>query len=156
MATIVMLSFVACNQSALDIPSEVQDAFNKKFPDATMVKWDKESESEWEAEFQLAGTKYTASFDPTGQWMESEYEISSNDIPAAVAQTLETEFASYEIEKSEVTENAEGKVYEFELKKGKEEIGISIDVNGKVLQKEESEDEEGEEAEEGEEEEEED
>jgi len=134
-AIIVIVIFTACSQSQTDLPSKVTDAFNQKFPDATMVKWDKENDNEWEAEFKMEGKEYTASFDQTGVWMETEYEISVEDIPAAVAKTLETEFASYSIEKSEVTETLEGKVYEFELKKGKDELAISIDTNGNVIEK---------------------
>lgn len=148
MGIIVIVCFTACGQTGKDLPSEVKTAFSRKFPDATGVKWDKESDTEWEAEFKLNGTEYTASFDPAGTWMETEYEITSVDIPTAVKSKLDNEFSDYKIEESVVSETPEGKVYEFELKAGKEEMDITIDMSGNVVKKERVEQEEEEEGDE--------
>ena len=151
--TIAIFCLADCGQPTKDVPAEVKTALTQKFPDATSVKWDKESDTKWEAEFTMNGVEYTASFDNTGAWMESEYEISTDDIPEAVKMTLEREYASYKVEEPEVSETTDGKVYEFELKSGDEEMKVAIDMNGNVLKKEqgEEEDEEGVEAEEDEE-----
>jgi hypothetical protein len=147
---IAIFCFAGCGQTGNNLPAAVKTAFTQKFPDATGVKWDKESDNEWEAEFKMNGVEYTASFDNKGAWMETEYEISADDIPEAVKMTLEREYANYTVEEPEVSETTDGKVYEFELKSGEEEIKVAIDMNGNVLKKTqgEEEDEEGEEAEE--------
>lgn len=143
-----IVSFNACGEAAKDVPSEVKTAFSKKFPDATKVKWDKENDAEWEAEFILKGVEYSANFDMAGTWMETEYAITAAEIPAAVKSSLDDEFTAFKIEHSVVSETPEGKIYEFELKKGKEETDVSIDMNGNVLKKAQSEEEEDEEGEE--------
>ena len=138
---ITMFSFTACGQSAKNVPSEVKNAFSQKFPEATKVKWDKENATEWEAEFILNGVEYSANYDKSGTWMETEYKIASSELPAAVQAALEEQFGEYELDLAEVTETAEGKLFELGLKKGKEEMEISIDMNGKVLKKAQAEEE---------------
>ena len=134
--TVAMASLTACGQKGKDVPPEVKDAFSQKFPGASEVKWGMENESEWEAEFVLNGMEYSANFDLSGTWKETEYKIDPADIPAAVKATLNEDFGNYTVEISEVTETKDGKAFEFDLKKGKEELSVSIDINGTVLGKE--------------------
>jgi uncharacterized membrane protein YkoI len=133
---IALLGLAACGQTSKDVPAKVKAAFTQKFPAATNIKWDNENDSEWEAEFKLNGTEYSANFDNTGAWMETEYEISSSDIPITVKTTLEKEYAAYKIEASEISETSNGKVYEFELKNGKVEIEVTFDTKGNIMKKE--------------------
>jgi len=148
-AVVAVFGFTACAQTNKEVPAKVSTAFAQKFPDAKKVKWDKENATEWEAEFKMNGKEYSANFNADGAWMETEYEINKKEIPAAVKQTLDGEFAGYKIEEAEISETAAGKVYEFELEKGKMEVEVAIGPDGKVVKKEKKA--EGEENEEGEE-----
>jgi len=145
-AVVAVFGFYACGQSGTNVPEKVKTAFSAKFENAKKVKWDKENDSEWEAEFKMDGKKYSANFDLDGNWMETEYEIEKSEIPVAVQATLNLDFLGYKIEEAEVSETTEGKFYEFEIEKGKTEKEITIDESGKVVKDEAtSEDEEGEE-----------
>jgi uncharacterized membrane protein YkoI len=135
-AIAAIFSFNARGQAKEAVPENVKSAFSQKFPDATNVKWDKENATEWEAEFKIGGKKYSANFDNMGTWMETEYEINADEIPAAVKTTLDKDFTGYKIEESEVSETAKGKLYEFELEKAGEEIEADIDMSGKIVNKE--------------------
>jgi uncharacterized membrane protein YkoI len=84
----------------------------------------------------MNNNEYSANFNNKGNWLETEYEFEMKDIPAAVKSTLDNEFASYEIEENEVSENAEGTFYEFELEKDETEMEVVIDQSGKVVKKE--------------------
>jgi len=123
-------------------PKTVETAFQQKFPTAQKVKWEKENDAEWEAEFKLDGKEYSANFSIDGTWKETEHEIAKSEIPSAVQNTLNTEFAGYKIEESEISETSEGTAYEFELEKGKSEMEVTIDANGNVLKKQVEEDQE--------------
>lgn len=118
-----------------DAPQQVKDAFAKKFPSVKKVKWEKENDTEWEGEFKMKGTEYTANFLEDGTWQETEHEIKRKAIPANVKTTLDTEFSGYKIEEAELSETQEGSVYEIELEKGEEELEVAIDTNGKVVNK---------------------
>jgi hypothetical protein len=132
----LLMSFSTYGQSGKDIPSNVATSFSQKFPHATKVVWGKENDSEWEAEFKMDEKEYSANFNNSGEWTETEYEISAKEIPAAVKITLDKECAGFKIKVSEVSETNEGKVYEFGLDKGEEKLEVAIDAAGKVLTKE--------------------
>ncbi len=135
-SVVLFVSFSVCAQRGKDVPATVSSAFAQKFPKATGVKWGKENEKEWEAEFKMDGKEYSANFDNSGAWVETEYEIAAKEIPAAVRVTLDKESAGLKIGESEISESKEGKVYEFILGKGKSEIELAIDPSGKLLKKE--------------------
>jgi uncharacterized membrane protein YkoI len=135
MVLVAAFGFAACAQTAKDVPAKVTAAFSEKFPDAKKVKWDKENDQEWEVEFKMNGKEYSANFNVGGMWMETEYEISKKDIPAAVQQTLDTDFAGYKIEEAEISETADGAVYEFEIEKDKLEMEVVISPAGEVVKK---------------------
>lgn len=129
-----VLAFTNCYSQ--EAPQKVKDTFSKMFPKARSVKWDKESETEWEAEFKLDGTEYSANFDSNGIWKETEHEINLSQVPETVKATLQKEFKDFDIEEIELSETSKGTLYEFDVEKGKTELEVAIDVNGKVVKKE--------------------
>lgn len=121
--------------SGEEAPQKVKEAFARKFPTVKKVKWENESNSEWEGEFRMKGTGYSANFQEDGTWLETEHGIKKKSVPATVKMTLDTEFSDYKIEEAELSETIEGSVYEFELETGEEEIAVVIDTDGKVISK---------------------
>jgi len=136
MTTAFLISFIACGQSAKDVPAGIKATFTQKFSAASKVEWGRENDLEWEAEFTLNGKECSATFDNAGAWMETEYEINLKEIPSAVKTTLDKESAGFKIGESVLAENKDGKVYEFLLSKDKKEFELLIDLNGKMIKKE--------------------
>lgn len=135
--TLVAVSGMFSFCSAQDkLPQNIKDSFAKKFPMAKSVKWDMESETEWEAEFKMNKREYSANYLADGTWMETEHEIEDKDIPAAVKNSLAQSFSGYKTKEMEMSETKSGMVYEFELKKGESEMEVAIDASGKVTKKE--------------------
>lgn len=128
-----MVSFCS---AAEKVPQKVKDAFAQKFPTAKSVKWDKESATEWEAEFKMNSIKYSANFSDQGIWKETEHEIAEKDLPAAVKKALTDAFPGYKTEEIEMSETASGTVYEFEIEKGETEMEVAIDASGKITKQE--------------------
>ena len=121
---------------AQKIPSKaVIDAFENKFPHATKVKWDKENEIEYEAEFIINDVEYSANFTEEGIWLETEKEINYDALPESVKKSFR---ATYKIEKvKEVAEieTAIGMVkYEIEFKKGLKTIEVLYPKEGKLIE----------------------
>ena len=136
MAVVIIVLSQACAHTNSQVPAKVKAAFNQKFPDAKKVKWDKENANEWEAEFKMNGKEYSANFTSNGTWKETEYEIKKSDIPAAVKQTLDNDFAGFDIEEAEISVTPGGKVFEFALEKDEVDMEVAISSNGKLLKKE--------------------
>ncbi len=85
-ALILGLGFSASAQKTP--PQAVVAAFNQKFPNVKVEKWEKEKNGEWEAELEQNGTDMSANFSATGQWLETETEIKVAELPAAVKTAL--------------------------------------------------------------------
>jgi Putative beta-lactamase-inhibitor-like, PepSY-like len=133
------LAAIACNGqnlSADKVPAAVKTAFASKF-DAATPKWELE-DNLYEAEFKLGKVEMTACFTATGAWMETETEIKTDALPAAVTATIKRDFASYKIEDAMKIEHADGTTtYEAELEKGEVNMEVILDPNGKVLKQQE-------------------
>lgn len=139
-AAILFVISGACGQKLKDaeVPNAVKQAFAKQFPTAKGVKWSKESTDEFEAEFKSAQGEQSANFDMNGKWLITETEVSEKSLPAAVQQTIKTQFSGYKIEETEKAETPDqGAFYEIKLERGEKTIVAQISSDGKVLKTEE-------------------
>ncbi len=141
-------SFLACSQAQSTQPSEVPSvvltAFQEKFPQASDIAWDKESDTEWEAEFKMDNKEMSANFSPEGKWLQTETDIKEKELPEAVKNTIKSQFIGYEIEESaQVAMPEQNEAYEVELEKGKATLEVVIDSSGKVLRQAITEDDDG-------------
>ncbi|MBE0643781.1 MAG: PepSY-like domain-containing protein [Bacteroidetes bacterium] len=143
MRTISLLLFVglAFTLSAVaqpSVPKEVQKAFQAKFSKASDVKWDKENDSEFEAEFMMNDVEMSANFSAKGVWIETETEIAIAKLPAAITQRLAKDFKGYAVkEAASVEKPGKDMTYEVEVRKGEKTIEVLLSKDGKVLEKKE-------------------
>ena len=134
-ATALFISLNAFAQNPKDLPANVKASFYQKFPGAQKAKWGKENAKEWEVEFTLNSKDYSANFSPEGHWLETEYKIAENEIPAVVTNTLNKEFTGHKIVTSEISETSKGKVYEFEISTGKVKKEVAVNADGSLVKK---------------------
>lgn len=140
--TMVIGTCIYAFGSTESVPQKVKDAFILKFPEVSIVQWEKESYTEWEAEFEIKGVEYSANYMADGTWMETEHQIRKRDIPKNIRTVLKSKFPKYKIEEAEIAETSEGSVYEFQLEKGSENLEVAIDKKGAILKQEVTKDEE--------------
>ena len=134
---VLFIIFSSCGgQTQNDVPANVKSAFTQKFSNATNVKWGRENDQEREAEFKMDSKSYAADFDNAGIWVETEYEINENEIPAIVKSTLDKESTGAKINLSEVAETADGISYEFIVGRGEDQTELVIDNSGKLISNE--------------------
>ncbi|MFC0876204.1 PepSY-like domain-containing protein [Saccharicrinis sp. FJH2] len=134
--TIALLSALmlnACGQPNVKVPEQVKAAFAKKFPNAKHVEWGKESETEWEAEFRINGMEYSANYDTSGKWLETESEISKKDLPESIKNTITKDFSGYKTDEAEISETRDGVFYEIKLERKGEALEIVFNKSGKVI-----------------------
>ena len=132
---LVSVLFASPAFSQKNVPENVKKEFAKKYPTAQAVKWGSEEANEWEAEFTVNGTEMSASYDNKGAWLESETEISSKDLPAAVTATLTKDFAGYKTGEMSIIEDPKTKGFVVALKKDDSSLEVVIDNSGKVIKK---------------------
>lgn len=145
--TLITLCFstllaTACSNDR-EVPNAVKKTFNEKYPNATHIDWEQEDDAEWEAEFKLEKTEYSAKFTTEGKWIETESEIKVKLLPQTVLSAIAEKFPNYEIEEAELINSPIFKnAYEIEVEANEIEYEIIVDADGKIIsEKEENEDE---------------
>ncbi|MEO7307633.1 MAG: PepSY-like domain-containing protein [Ferruginibacter sp.] len=133
---LLMVTMLAISLSgfAINVPKAVSDAFAKKFPGVSNIKWTKENAKEYEAEFILNGRSASANFLADGSWVETEAGINSTDLPAAVLAAVAAKHPGAKIFKAYKIETAKGVLtYEAEIKTGNKKQEMVLTADGTVI-----------------------
>lgn len=116
-------------------PKAVEEAFTKKFPHAQKVTWEKEK-TEYEASFVLNGVQTSANFTVSGEWKETESNISVSDLPKNVLDGILSAYPGAKIINAAKIETPEkGMQYEADIKNGKKKMEVLFDAEGKEVKK---------------------
>jgi len=112
-----------------EVPSAVKSTFQKQFPEAKKLEWEKE-DGNFEAEFEINKVEMTATIDKDGKLLETETEIAISELPKEViAYTKEHCKAKKIKEASKIVDSKGVTTYEAEVK-GKK---MTFDNNGKFI-----------------------
>lgn len=113
------------------VPDVVKTAFNNKFPNASEVKWEKESKTELEANFKMNNTNVSANFKLDGTWVETETTIPVSELPAPVSKAVNTKYPGGVYNRSERIEKPGGKVmYEVNIKVNGKKKELELNEDG--------------------------
>jgi uncharacterized membrane protein YkoI len=117
------------------VPAKIKQAFANKFPAAADVRYELEMRS-YEANFKENGVTMSATFDPSGNWLETETEIIESDLPKEVSASVAKNFPGFKIVEASRTETSDKVIfYEMDLKKSKEAYEVRFSPKGDVLKK---------------------
>ncbi len=136
LGTIIILLFSVSVSAQMKVPDKVLIAFKITFAGATDVKWDMENDSEFEAEFTRGGNEMSANFSANGALMESETELSADQLPEAIRKSIASEFVGFVIDEAESVEKPGKQIsYEVEITKGGMTMEVLLAKDGKVIEK---------------------
>jgi len=126
-----LLCTYATSFAQSNTPAAVISAFNQKFTNAVKVKWDKENAHEYEASFELNGTKYSANFSDNGEWLETESPITFNQLPEKVKSTFNASHQVATVKAIAKIESSKGTTkFEVEIKQGVKTIELFYIADG--------------------------
>lgn len=83
LVAVLLTCTVSCEQDIKKAPASVENAFNEKYPGATMVEWGKQM-GFYNAEFFFNEHEMEAQFDKDGSWLWSKTEILLSEVPDSV------------------------------------------------------------------------
>jgi hypothetical protein len=110
-------------------PAAALAAFQKAYPGAIKVKWEKE-EGDFEVNFVHAKKEMSAVYSATGTLKESEEEIEAAMLPAAASTYIKEHFKGAKIKEAAKITKATGEVtYEAEVN----ESDVIFDKDGKFV-----------------------
>ena len=116
---------------------KVKKAFNEKYENAEIIRWESETERNrvtiWKAFFTLDEVLSVAWFDPKAHWIQTKTEINKETLPAAVLKSIEENYYRYKIVISAKFENPEKQGYEVFLDNTQEGFDVQFSEEGDVL-----------------------
>jgi hypothetical protein len=137
--------------AAFAVPSTVNGTFQTQYPTATQVTWSAYDAAgvpiDWEltgwpaltsndyvVTYNLGPDRYYSWYNATGQWIGTAYTLATtNMLPAAINNTLTTQFANYTIDKVQKEIWKDQQAYELQLVNGDQRIKVVMDMNGNIL-----------------------
>ncbi len=134
--TILLLSIFtiwACD--SVKVPAKIQVHFLEMEPNASDFVWTVEGNI-YQVDYHLNNRHTTSYYDKQGLWLETETEITVEELAHDVLQTLKTKMGEYSIVDIELVNTRNGEtLYEVDLKKGGKIYDILFDPTGKILRK---------------------
>jgi len=127
----VLFSTISFSQTIKekDVPTSVKNAFQQKYPQANVEKWEKEG-ANYEAEFDFNEVDQSVLIDVQGNIIETEIEIMLSELPKSVTEYIKTNHKGQTIKEATKISDSKGTItYEVEIK-GKDLI---FDRNGSFI-----------------------
>lgn len=116
------------------VPPAVGKAFRARFAAAQQDSWRKTGDV-YTAVFYNGKLTQSATFDATGNWLQTQTELQVKEVPKAVLQTVSKQFAGFEWQEIYRSEKPTGIAYEITVFKGTENYLLEISDKGDVLNK---------------------
>lgn len=123
------------------VPKGVLEAFDKAYPNAKEVEFEKEmfeGKPAYEVEYKENGREYEAMYDANGILLQTEEEIEPEALPGSISQAVTNAHPKARIKEAEKLMSPDGTVtgYEVEIKQGGKELELELDTSGKILKTE--------------------
>ena len=137
LSAFLLISVVGFSQqiTADKVPAAVNDAFTKKYPAATDVKYEM-AKTDFVVAFKDKEVGMYANFNSRGEWLQTETIVLESDVPKEVLTSVATNFVDYIITAVTKMDGPNDVVnYILDLKKGNEIIEIKFSPKGDVLKK---------------------
>lgn len=111
------------------IPTSVEAAFKKHYPDVSDVDWEKEG-ANYEASFESGKTETSVVIDPSGKILETETEMESTALPKNILDYIAGHYKGQKVKEAAKIVLADGSV-QYEAEVGKKDL--IFDGNGAFI-----------------------
>ena len=123
------------------VPKTVLEAFDKAYPNAKEVEFEKEmieGKAVYEVEYKENGKEYEILYDSDGAILQKEETIDVKSLPEGVVQAIFQAHPKATIEEAKKVMKHDGTVtgYEVEIKTEGKELELELDTYGKILKTE--------------------
>jgi len=131
LSIVILFSAVSFCQNIVSsqVPVEVKNSLDIRFPDLKEIKWKIENDTTYTAEFKINESATEAEFNKKGEWLSTEWEFPVNYTPQAIKDYIAKNYAKYKINEISLTDfPGDGKLYVVEIsnKKSCENLYFSL------------------------------
>jgi len=123
------------------VPKTILEAFEKSYPNAKEVEFEKEmieGKAAYEVEYKDNGKEYEILYDSDGVILQKEEAIDVKTLPEPIVQAILKAHPKVTIEEAKKVMKPDGTVtgYEVEIKTEGKELELELDTYGKILRTE--------------------
>lgn len=128
--------FSACKDDNDDIsPDNLSDnikaSIQAMYPNARILEADQENGTT-EVDILDGNKKKEVRFNTAGEWIVTEYDVTREEVPAAVTKALSNKYTDPVIDDIDCFETPTGKYYRFEIILNKQEVKVDIQEDGTI------------------------
>jgi hypothetical protein len=121
------------NSSITPTPAVIA-SFEMKFGKDRDVRWKISDQSDYQAVFNQDQHPVVVYFNKNGNWLKTETELLSSELPAVILRTIVNAFKGNSIRKAyQVEKPDEGKTFRLILKSGRQLSTIDLTTDGVIL-----------------------
>ncbi|RFS26613.1 hypothetical protein DVR12_02160 [Chitinophaga silvatica] len=129
---LLSVTIAFAQQKNAAVPTVARQAFEKSFPGATKVKWEKEK-SDYEVNFMMSGKQMSVLYDNAGTLKETEEKIAISELPASAVAYVKQHHKNAAIKEAAKISKSDGTLnYEAEVNK----TDLIFDQAGKFIRQE--------------------
>tara|TARA_R100000935_G_C2794954_1_gene147737 strand:- start:548 stop:985 length:438 start_codon:yes stop_codon:yes gene_type:complete len=117
------------------IPTDLSNNFQKAYPNASDVEWEKEGMN-FKVEFDNEKMENEIWYSTEGTMVKSEMEIDENDLPSAISEMIKSKYPEYNVDEVDLINEDGKKMYEIELEKWfSDDVKLLLTENGELVKK---------------------
>ena len=123
--------FIGCSNNqkkvtnTVEVPKAIQSFLNQKYPNATVLEFDKEKNGP-EVDIKDKGIRKEVLFNANNEWVYTQWDIRPELASSAYNQ--------YKVEEVDAVEKPAGMFYVFELKMDNNEVKLTFDAKGQLIE----------------------
>ena len=114
-----------------DVPSVIKSAFNKAYPKATDVDWEKKG-ANYEVDFNLGKVDHKATYAASGKTVSFEKDIPNAQLPAVIAKNIKAKYPKGRIDDVDWINTAGKITYKIDIE-GTPDVNVWYDGSGKFI-----------------------
>ena len=117
-----------------EVPSVVENTFEKKFPNATEIEWETFGK-DYEVDFEIKDIDYSARLDLSGNLLTYKFEIEEETLPVSLKSFLQKEFRDKQWDDPEVVVFNNDSYYQLEIDGFFKDKKLVLDEKGNTIHK---------------------
>jgi len=134
MTAILAAMFISCDNDDspnVETPSVVLNTFQREFPDATDLEWEK-LQQDYKVEFEVDNIDHTAILSTDGNLLKFKYDILISELPGPITAIINTNYESNEIDDTEILIIDGVTYYQVEFERTLKDEQVVFNVSGEV------------------------
>ena len=117
-----------------EIPKNLKSQFEKEYPNATEIEWEKENNL-FNVEFDIDEKEQEIWYDDSGNIIKTEHELEEAELPEAIRSKIKSSYSAFKIDDIEMKKENDEVTYEIELRKGWKGKTLMFNESGANIQK---------------------